>query len=168
MQTFSDLRRKSPNALSLSFILLIFGLVIYQMLSTAFTFLPPLFGVFFTYIILTKKEAERLLSGLAMPWFAIFGVFIFAEQLHGFFFLSSVMVYALFYHVFFEAAVINIKSRIFLMLGFNITAYGGIWGLSNLILYMLDKDLLKYSSEYIYFILVESAICLFLFRKSKL
>ena len=67
MQTLSNLRRKSPNALALS--LLLVAVIIYEMLSTAFLFLPPLMGVIFTYLVEKRREAEKLLSGVAMPWF---------------------------------------------------------------------------------------------------
>ena len=81
MQTLSHLRRKSPNALSLSYLIFIGIAVIYEMLSTAFIYLPPLMGVFFTYIIIKKKEAGRLLSGLSTPWFISFGFLISSPSL---------------------------------------------------------------------------------------
>lgn len=168
MQTFSNLRRKSPNALSISYLIFIGFAVIYEMLSAAFIYLPPLMGVFFTYIIIKKKEAGRLLSGLAMPWFIAFGFLIFAEQLHGFFFLSSVLAYILFYNIFYEWVVVNFKGKIFAFLCFNFAAYASIWGISNFIYNLLDGALLHYSYEYLYFIGIETIISYFAFKKASL
>lgn len=168
MQAFSHLRRKSTNALSLKYIFAATILVIYEILSTAFFYLPPLMGVFFSYIIIEKKEAERLLSGMATPWFLAFGFIIFAEQIHGFFFLSSVLVYFSFYHIFYEWLVVNIKSRFIMFLIFCAACYIGIWGVSNLLAYIFDGELLKYSYEYPYFIFIEGLISTFIFRKNKL
>lgn len=168
MQTLSHLRRKSPNALSISYLIFIGVAVIYEMLSTAFIYMPPLMGVFFTYIIIKKKEAGRLFSGLSTPWFIAFGFLIFAEQIHGFFFLSSVLVYILFYNIFYEWIVVNFKGKFFAFLCFNFAAYAGIWGISNFIYNLLDYALLRYSYEYLYFIGIETIISYFAFRKAHL
>lgn len=168
MQTFSNLQRKSPNAVSLGYAFGALALVVYEMLSTALIFLPPLMGVFFTYIIIKKSEAERLLSGLAAKWFLAFAFLIFAEQIHGFLFLSSVIVYIVFYSIFYEWLVVNFKSRILMFAFFNFCAYIGIWAVSNLVLYMLDQTLLKYSYEYLYFMLCETLLCLYIFRGARL
>lgn len=168
MQTLSHLRRKSPNALSLSYLIFIGIAVIYEMLSTAFIYLPPLMGVFFTYIIIKKKEAGRLLSGLSTPWFISFGFLIFAEQIHGFFFLSSVLTYFFFYNIFYEWVVVNFKSKFFAFFCFNFAAYVGIWGISNFIYNLLDSTLLRYSYEYLYFIGIETIISYFAFKKAHL
>lgn len=69
------------------------SVVLYEMLSTAFIYLPPLIGVFFSYLILSKSDAQRSLSGLAGYWYLAFAFLLFAEQLNGFTFLSSVVVF---------------------------------------------------------------------------
>lgn len=168
MQTLSRLRRKSTNALSLKYIFGAFILVIYEILSTAFYYLPPLFGVFFSYIIIERKEAQRLLSGMATPWFLAFGFIIFAEQIHGFFFLSSVLVYISFYHIFYEWLVVNIKSRLVMFWIFSAACYIGIWAFSDLLFYIFDRELLKYSYEYPYYIVIEGTLSAIIFRKNKL
>lgn len=162
------MRRKSPNALSLSFLIFIGFATIYEMLSTAFIYLPPLMGVFFSYIIIKKKEAGRLLSGLAMPWFICFGFLIFAEQLHGFFFLSSVLAYILFYNIFYEWIVVNIKGKFLVLLCFNAGAYASIWGISNFIYNLIDLPLMRYSYEYLYTVGIETILSYFVFRKMRL
>lgn len=166
MQTLSNLRRKSPNALALS--LLLVAIIIYEMLSTAFLFLPPLMGVIFTYLVEKRREAEKLLSGVAMPWFATFALLIFAEQLHGFVLFSSAISYLLFYHIFYEWVVINFKARIIQLAIFNGAAYISTYSISNLVLYVLDRELLRYSVEYVYFIIAECMLCLFIFKESKI
>lgn len=166
MQTLSNLRRKSPNALALSLLLVV--IIVYEMLSTAFLFLPPLMGVIFTYLVEKRHEAQKLLSGVATPWFIAFAVMIFAEQLHGFVLFSSAISYLLFYYIFYEWVVINFKGRIIQLAVFNATAYIGTWAISNLVLYILDSELLRYSVEYVYFIIAECFICLLVFKESRI
>lgn len=166
MQTLSNLRRKSPNALAISILLV--AVIVYEMLSTAFLFLPPLMGVVFTYLVEKRREAEKLLSGVAMPWFVAFALLIFAEQLHGFVLFSSAISYLLFYYIFYEWVVINFKGRIIQLAVFNATAYIGTWAISNLVLYILDSELLRYSVEYVYFIIAECFICLVIFRENRI
>lgn len=166
MQTLSNLRRKSPNALALS--LLFVAIIVYEMLSTAFLFLPPLMGVIFTYLVEKRHEAQKLLSGVATPWFVSFAMLIFAEQLHGFVLFSSAISYMLFYYIFYEWVVINFKGRLIQLAIFNAVAYIGTWSISNLVLYVLDRELLRYSVEYVYFIIAESVLCLLIFKESRI
>ena len=102
-------------------------------------------GVIFTYLVEKRREAEKLLSGVAMPWFAAFALLIFAEQLHGFVLFSSAISYLLFYNIFYEWVVINFKARIIQLAIFNGAAYIGTYSISNLVLYVLDRELLRSS-----------------------
>ena len=119
------------------------SVVLYEMLSTAFIYLPPLIGVFFSYLILSKSDAQRSLSGLAGYWYLAFAFLLFAEQLNGFTFLSSVVVFFVFYYIMHDWLIINVRNQFFMFVMFNFSAYFGMFFISNLFLYIVDSQLLS-------------------------
>ena len=156
------------SILSPAYLLGAFALIIYEMLSTAFIYMPPLMGVFFTYLIISKSDAQRSLSGLAGRWYLAFGFLIFAEQLHGYEFLSCVIAFIVFYYMVHDWLIINIKSRFFMIVIFNASVYLGVLLASNLFLYVLNENLLRYSSIYLYYIAIESVISFLVFKEARL
>ncbi|MDD6925652.1 MAG: hypothetical protein PUI79_05740, partial [Campylobacteraceae bacterium] len=64
--------------------------------------------------------------------------------------------------------VINFKARIIQLAIFNGAAYISTYSISNIVLYVLDRELLRYSVEYVYFIIAECLLCLFIFKESKI
>lgn len=144
------------------------SVVLYEMLSTAFIYLPPLMGVFFSYLILSKSDAQRSLSGLAGYWYLAFAFLLFAEQLNGFTFLSSVVVFFVFYYIMQDWLIINVKSQFFMFVMFNFSAYFGMFFISNLFLYIVDSQLLSYSHVLLYYALIESIFSFWFFKKVRL
>lgn len=144
------------------------SVVLYEMLSTAFIYLPPLIGVFFSYLILSKSDAQRSLSGLAGYWYLAFAFLLFAEQLNGFTFLSSVVVFFVFYYIMQDWLIINVKSQFFMFVMFNFSAYFGMFSISNLFLYIVDSQLLSYSHFLLYYAVIESIFSFWFFKKVRL
>lgn len=144
------------------------SVVLYEMLSTAFIYLPPLMGVFFSYLILSKSDAQRSLSGLAGYWYLAFAFLLFAEQLNGFTFLSSVVVFFVFYYIMQDWLIINVKSQFFMFVMFNFSAYFGMFFISNLFLYIVDSQLLSYSHVLLYYAVIESIFSFWFFKKVRL
>ncbi len=144
------------------------SVVLYEMLSTAFIYLPPLIGVFFSYLILSKSDAQRSLSGLAGYWYLAFAFLLFAEQLNGFTFLSSVVVFFVFYYIMQDWLIINVKSQFFMFVMFNFSAYFGMFFISNLFLYIVDSQLLSYSHVLLYYAVIESIFSFWFFKKVRL
>lgn len=144
------------------------SVVLYEMLSTAFIYLPPLIGVFFSYLILSKSDAQRSLSGLAGYWYLAFAFLLFAEQLNGFTFLSSVVVFFVFYYIMHDWLIINVKSQFFIFVMFNFSAYFGMFFISNLFLYIVDSQLLSYSHVLLYYAVIESIFSFWFFKKVRL
>lgn len=144
------------------------SVVLYEMLSTAFIYLPPLIGVFFSYLILSKSDAQRSLSGLAGYWYLAFAFLLFAEQLNGFTFLSSVVVFFVFYYIMQDWLIINVKSQFFMFAMFNFSAYFGMFFISNLFLYIVDSQLLSYSHVLLYYAVIESIFSFWFFKKVRL
>lgn len=163
-----QLSQAKTTAFTPFYLLSVLGVIIYAMLSTASIYMPPLIGVFFTYLVISKSDAERSLSGLAGYWYLAFGFLIFAEQVNGFAFLSSVVIFVAFYYVVHDWLIINIKSRFFMFIMFSASAYIGMFLASNLFLYIFDGELLKYSNMLLYYVIVESVFNFWFFKESKL
>lgn len=144
------------------------SVVLYEMLSTAFIYLPPLMGVFFSYLILSKSDAQRSLSGLAGYWYLAFAFLLFAEQLNGFTFLSSVVVFFVFYYIMHDWLIINVRNQFFMFVMFNFSAYFGMFFISNLFLYIVDSQLLSYSHVLLYYAVIESIFSFWFFKKVRL
>lgn len=144
------------------------SVVLYEMLSTAFIYLPPLIGVFFSYLILSKSDAQRSLSGLAGYWYLAFAFLLFAEQLNGFTFLSSVVVFFVFYYIMHDWLIINVRNQFFMFVMFNFSAYFGMFFISNLFLYIVDSQLLSYSHFLLYYALIENIFSFWFFKKVRL
>lgn len=144
------------------------SVVLYEMLSTAFIYLPPLIGVFFSYLILSKSDAQRSLSGLAGYWYLAFAFLLFAEQLNGFTFLSSVVVFFVFYYIMHDWLIINVRNQFFMFVMFNFSAYFGMFFISNLFLYIVDSQLLSYSHVLLYYAVIESIFSFWFFKKVRL
>ncbi|RAZ48201.1 hypothetical protein [Campylobacter hyointestinalis] len=166
MQTFSDMQRNSINLLSIRFVLFCVGLIAYEIMSAANHFLPPLIGLFFAYLVVLKNESEKYMGDIDKRWYLSFIFIIYAEQIHGFELFSTILAFILFYNFINDQLKINMKCRGCLLVIFVFSGYIGTFLLSDLILYILNQPLLGFNYEYyMYYIVVESAISVMLFKE---
>lgn len=162
------MQRDRTDHLSIKNIIFAILMVFYEILSGAFYYLPPLIGLFFTYLVILKNESERTISKLDRRWYMSFCFVVFAEQIHGFILFSSVLGFIFIYYMFSDWLRINMKYRWFLLVIFVFSGYAGTLGFGNLFLYIFNEKLLQFSYEYIIFIAIESIICIVLFGKKVL
>ncbi|MFW5625190.1 MAG: hypothetical protein ACOCMW_05315, partial [Campylobacter hyointestinalis] len=86
--------------------------------------------------------------------------------IHGFELFSTILAFILFYNFINDQLKINMKCRGCLLVIFVFSGYIGTFLLSDLILYILNQPLLGFNYEYyMYYIVVESAISVMLFKE---
>lgn len=163
MLTLSGERRKIKFYYPRLFIFACF-LVIYQITSAMYQFLPPLIGIFFIEMIILNYEHEKKLTNFNHKWYLCILYMIFIEQMHGFSFLSIAIFYIIFYYFIFDWTLKAIKFRNLLLIFYVGCAYFGTFFISNLISYIYKSDYLKFGYEYVFYFIVESFLAIFFFR----
>ena len=73
-------------------ILLVVGLVLYESITSLFTFVSPLMGVVFLYLVTNIKDKEKLNINIVLLLYLIY-----VEMDRGFIVFSSVIVFIIFY-----------------------------------------------------------------------
>lgn len=165
MQALSSMQRNSSDLLSLRFILFCFLLVGYEITTAATHILPPLIGLFFSYLIILKHESEKNISNIDKRWYLVIFFLIFAEQIHGFELFSTILAFIIFYYFINDWLRINMKWRQMLLVIFVFSGYIGTFIASNIILYILNQPMDSMSYEYFIYIAIESLISIALFKE---
>ena len=167
MQTFSSMQRNSSDIYFLKNIVFFITILFYQILSSIYVNLPPLIGLSFAYVVILAYEKDKSYQDYTHGWYqAILYLFI-AEQMHGFELFSVAIAFVIFYYLFFEISLENIRLRnVFLV--FLVTAgYVGTFFISNFISYLKDGHYMSFGVEYLTYIVVESALAI-LFLKGRI
>lgn len=158
------MQRNSLNPQSLRFNLFCIFIVIYEIFSITTTFLPPLIGIFFTYLVILKDEIDRTLGTKDKRWYLSFAFLIFAEQLNGFEFCSVVLAWIFFYYFMNDWLKTNIKWKKLLITIYIFSGYIFTLAMSNIVLYVLNQPRMKLDYEYLLYAIIESLIALVIFR----
>lgn len=133
--------------------------------ATTVTALPPLLGVFFTYLIyLNLRREKRLLVNEYELYFCIFYL-IFIEQTHGFALFSSLLGCIFFYYFMFDYLSVTLKSRILLIGSFTIYAYLFTFAASLLLGYAGDFQTPGFGYEMAIYAAIEAVIAIILFKE---
>ena len=123
--------------------------------TTTVTTLPPLLGVFFTYLIyLNLRREKRLLVNEYELYFCIFYL-IFIEQLGCIFF----------YYFMFDYLSVTLKSRVLLIGSFTIYAYLFTFAASLLLGYAGDFQTPGFGYETAIYAAIEAVIAIILFKE---
>ena len=132
-------------------------LIFYQSLTTVFAYLPPLIGIFFTYMIMLTLQKQKTLKEFGKEWYFCLFYLTFAEQVHG-------IAFMLFYHFMSDWLIVTLKSRELLAAGFVASGYVWTCATSSFILYAANLPILKFDYEYLIYVGVESVLAVVLFR----
>ena len=125
-------------------------LIVYQSLTTIFTYLPPLIGIFFTYMIMLTLQKQKTLKEFGKEWY--------------FWLFSAVIAFMLFYHFMSDWLIVTLKSRELLAAGFVASGYVWTCATSSFISYAANLPMLKFDYEYLIYVGVESVLTVILFR----
>jgi len=153
------MRRSSPDSQYIKGGLFSLFLVLYQIMTSAYTFLPLFIGVFFTYVIINyENEKKKNIIYLIFIYFSVY------DLNKGFYLFSLLLTFFLFYNLFVE------KIRNFLICSncilvlYVVVAYLGHYCLNLLISYILNSGSPVFLVNYFYYIMIDSLIVIVLFK----
>ncbi|WP_107790877.1 hypothetical protein [Campylobacter concisus] len=139
-------------------------LLSYEIATTQFGFLPPLIGIFFTYMILEYSRKQKQYDEFKPSWYFSLVFLVFAEQIHGFYLFSTIIAFLLFYNFVLDWLYTTMKWRNCLLIIFVASGYVLTFLVNNLFAYVLNEPNLTFSAEYLFFIALESVFAIVLFR----
>ncbi|MCR4941644.1 MAG: hypothetical protein K5978_02470 [Campylobacter sp.] len=159
------MRRNSSDLRYIGYAFSIILLFAYEIATAKYIFLPPLFGVFFTYMIFEYSRKRRTYMDLNFGWYLSIAFLLFAEQVHGFHIFSSIIAFFVFFYILVEWLFSTLKYRITLLAIFVSVGYIGTYGVSSFVSYMLNENYLYFDREYIAYIWIEFLISIILFKE---
>ena len=150
MQTSAAMRRLGAEKRFLKQLVWVAFLIFYQSLTTIFAYLPPLIGIFFTYMITLTLQKQKTLKEFGKEWY--------------FCLFYAVIAFMLFYHFMSDWLIVTLKSRELLAVGFVASGYVWTCATSSFISYAANLPMLKFDYEYLIYVGVESVLAVVLFR----
>ncbi|WP_169784177.1 hypothetical protein [Campylobacter curvus] len=155
------------NSTDLQFLKELFGIVFliaYEIATTQLGFLPPLMGLFFTYLILEYTKKQKRYTEFDFYWYFAITFLLFCEQIHGFYLFSSVIAFLIFYNFVVDWLFVTMKWRNCLLAIFVTSGYAMTFLVNNLIAYMENGSFLSFGIEYFFYIVIETILAIILFR----
>ena len=153
------MRRSSTDQNYLRFTLICLSLVVYQIMSSLYTYLPLFVGVFFAFIVINfENEKSNLYIYLSFAYLTIY------DLDKGFYLFSSLLSFLIFYYLFVEK-IRNFFSCINCILAiYVVAAYLGHSLLNSFIAYILNQDMPSFSQGYFYYIALDVVLAVVLFK----
>lgn len=164
MQTLSIMRRNSTSKKHIIPLGTILFLILYQILTSLYVYLTPLVGLFFCYLIFNKEEERKTRIDLAFPRYMVFLYLIFADLSKGFYLFSSVIFFYIFYNLFVEWLQTSFKCKNCVIVAYVVSGYLGIFGLNNLLAYILNENFFTFGWEYGLYIFSDVLLAIIVFR----
>ncbi|WP_257942529.1 putative membrane protein [Campylobacter lari] len=152
------------NRFDFSYLFFYLSLIFYQVLSSVYYWMPPLFGVFFCYMIVLLKEKERTLNKLDFRWYFSLFYLLLIDVIHGFYLFSSWIAFFIFYHFFVDWFKSKLKLGHYLLVIFTFCAYIFIYLFDVFLAYLDNNEILKFGIEYLWFFTVEALISFVIFK----
>ncbi|AKJ53456.1 membrane protein [Campylobacter lari] len=157
-------RNLVKNRFDFSYLFFYLSLIFYQVLSSVYYWMPPLFGVFFCYMIVLLKEKERTLNKLDFRWYFSLFYLLLIDVIHGFYLFSSWIAFFIFYHFFVDWFKSKLKLGHYLLVIFTLCAYIFIYLFDVFLAYLDNNEILKFGIEYLWFFTVEALISFIIFK----
>lgn len=158
------MQRNSSYLQILEVIVILGFLFLYQLLSSVFSTLPPLLGLFFTYAVVKHWEKDRSYKDYSIGWYIAICYLFLIEQIHGFELFSVAISFGIFYYFLFDTLVENIKFRDLSLMISVLYGYLATFFVSNFLSYLKDESYLNFGFEYVTFIFIEATLSLLLFK----
>lgn len=165
MQTFSGMRRNSSD---LQFVGYAFGILLlfaYEVATTLFVYLPPLIGLFFTYMVIEYLRWSKSYVEFGFGWYLSIAFLLFAEQVHGYYIFSSLVAFFIFFYFMVDWLFATMKYRKTLLVIIVAFGYLSTYGVSNLINYIQNLPFLYIGYEYGVYVVLESILAIIFLRE---
>jgi len=153
------MRRSSTDQNYLRFTLICLSLVVYQIMSSLYTYLPLFVGVFFAYIVINfENEKSKLYIYLSFAYLTIY------DLDKGFYLFSSLLSFLIFYYLFVEKIRNFFSCSNCIVAIYVVAAYLGHSLLNSFIAYILNQDMPSFSQGYFYYIALDVVLAVVLFK----
>ncbi|MDL0089213.1 hypothetical protein [Campylobacter gastrosuis] len=160
------MRRNSSDLRYLGYGFGVLSLFAYEIATSIYLFLPPLIGLFFTYMIIEyAKKQQKSYMEFGFGWHLSIAFLLFAEQIHGFYMFSSLIAFIIFFYFMVDWLFSTMKYRNFLLIIFVFSGYLGVYLVSNAINYLQNKPFLYIDAWYGFYIFIESVFAIVLFKE---
>jgi len=155
------MRRSSTDKTYIEVTFFSLALVLYQLMTSLYTFLPLFAGLFFCYaIIYAQDEKKRLYVILALIYLSLY------DLNKGFYLFSYLFFFIIFYNLFVDKIRNSFSCNNCILFVYVAAGYLGHYFFNVFIAYILNQDLPVFSQWYLYYIGLD-AILVFIFFKGK-
>lgn len=158
------MRRNSTDSKHLKYILAAIALILYLIAGNVYTFLSPLVGVCFVYLLQNMRKAYKNAED-NISIYLIFLYLAFFELSSGFYLFSSALLFFTIYYLLKHRVEAVFKSESWIISIYVIATYSGMYILNNFFSYMQDKEFFHFSFIYIFYMFVDSMVAILLFKK---
>ncbi len=152
MRTFFQIPKKQKIQISFKWV---FFLIIYQMATSLYPLLSPLMGFMFCYLVFLVDDEIKTKDEDEVVKYLAFLYLIFIDLNKGFYLFSGVIAFLIFYYIFSEWVNTSIKCKNCVIFVFVASGYLSIFGINNLIAYILNEDFFEFGFEYGIYILFD-------------
>lgn len=152
------------HSFDISFIFFALCLFVYQILSSIFTFLPLLLGLFFCYMFILLKERQLHFESFGFGWYFSLFYVLFIDISHGFYLFSSWFAFIIFYYFCTDWLKNNFKINTITPILFVLCAYMLVFGVDSFFSYIADEKLKNLRMENFISIIIEALMAFFIFR----
>lgn len=153
------MRRNSIDKNYLAIVYISLALVLYQVITSLYTFLPVFAGLFFCYILIAlNDEKQRVYVILAIIYLLIYDIN------KGFYIFSYMLFLIIFYNLFVVKIRDYLTCNSCILVIFVVSGYLGHYLTNSFVAYILNEDLPIFSNYYMYYILIDSILAVILFR----
>lgn len=159
MQTFSSMRRNSADQKYLKLLLFYALMFLGQIISSLYPYMPSFVGLFFCYVVLNFKDKNAI-----VPVFLAFVYLILYDVNKGFYFLSYIILFFLFYNFAINKIQNMTTCNNCILVAYVVVAYMGHYLLNVLLAYLSNTAFPYFSTHYIYYIAIDALLAFMLFR----
>ncbi|WP_273402818.1 hypothetical protein [Campylobacter avium] len=142
--------------------------IVYQILSSIFSYMPLMLGFFFCYMYCLLQERDKSLYDLDFRWYFSVFYILFIDITHDFYLFSSLFAFLCFHYFFADWLKVNFKIGKLLPIVFVVCAYALLIFFDNLLSYLDNKKLSIFSLNYLLFILCIESFLSYIFFKDKI
>jgi len=155
------MRRSSTDKSNIEVAFFSLALLVYQIMTSLYTFLPLFAGLFFCYIVIYADDLKkRKYVILALIYLSVY------DLNKGFYLFSYLFFFLIFYNLFVDKIKNSFACNNCILAIYVISGYIGHYILNSFIAYILNQDLPYFSKWYLYYIVVDILLA-FVFFKGK-
>lgn len=153
------MRRSSTDNQYIKVSLFSLFLIIYQIMTSIYTFLPLFVGVFFAYIIVNyEDEKKRNYIYLTFIYLSLY------DLNKGFYLFTYIFLFFLFYNLFVEKIRNFFTCSNCIIAIYVSVAYLGHYLINSFIAYVLNTQGPLFLADYFYYIAIDTVLAVILFK----